>query len=43
LIDLLNAFQPKGAFRWRDNEGRTVLDALASNIKDTEIRTQTFR
>jgi hypothetical protein len=43
LIDLLNSFQPKGAFRWRDNEGRTVLDALASNIKDTEIRTQTFR
>jgi hypothetical protein len=43
LVNLLNSFQPKGAFRWRDNEGRTVLDALASNIKDTEIRTRTFR
>lgn len=43
LIDLLNTFQLKGAFRWRDNEGRTVLDALASNIKDPEIRTETFR
>ncbi len=43
LVNLLNTFQPKGAFRWRDNEGRTVLDALASNIKDIELRTQTFR
>jgi ankyrin repeat protein len=43
LVNLLNFFQPKGAFRWRDNEGRTVLDALASNIKDTEMRTRTFR
>jgi hypothetical protein len=43
LVNLLNKFQPKGAFRWRDNEGRTVLDALASNIKDKELRTQTFR
>ena len=43
LVNLLNTFQPKGAFRWRDNEGRTVLDALASNIKDIELRTRTFR
>jgi ankyrin repeat protein len=43
LINLLNCFQPKGAFRWRDNEGRTVLDALASNITDAEMRAQTFR
>jgi hypothetical protein len=43
LINLLNRFQPQCAFRWRDNEGRTVLDALASNVKDNEIRTRTFR
>jgi len=43
LINLLNSFQPKGAFRWRDNEGRTVLDAIASNIMDTGIRAQMFR
>jgi hypothetical protein len=43
LINLLNSFQHTGAFRWRDNDGRTVLDALASKITDEEIRTETFR
>ena len=43
LVDLLNDYQPKGAFRWRDNEGRTVLDALASNISNAEVRARTFR
>jgi ankyrin repeat protein len=43
LINLLNSFQHTGAFRWRDNDGRTVLDALASKITDEEIRAETFR
>jgi ankyrin repeat protein len=43
LINLLNRFQPKGAFRWRDNEGRTVMDALESNITGAEMREQTRR
>ncbi|KAE9375763.1 hypothetical protein N431DRAFT_333696 [Stipitochalara longipes BDJ] len=42
LVDLLNEFQPRGAFRWRDNEGSTVLDALASNISNVKLRAQTF-
>ena len=43
LVDLLNKFQPKGAFRWRDNEGCTVLDAIASNISNATLRDRTLR
>lgn len=43
LVNLLNAFQPKGAFRWPDNDGNTALDSLGSRILDDEIRTQIFQ
>jgi len=43
LINLLNTFQPKGAFKWRDNAGMTPLDALAVNFGDNEIRDDTYR
>lgn len=42
LVNLLNHFQPTGAFRWRDNEGKTVLDSLAC-VLTHEIKEQTFR
>jgi hypothetical protein len=46
LVDLLNRLEPKGALaalRWRDNEGRTVLDALAAQMTGSEMKTQTFQ
>ncbi|KAG4441580.1 hypothetical protein IFR05_002965 [Cadophora sp. M221] len=46
LVNLLNFLEPRGAvaaLRWRDNEGRTVLDAIAAQITSHDITTQTFQ
>ncbi len=46
LVDLLNLLEPRGAvaaLRWRDNEGRTVLDALAAQMTGIEMKTHTFQ
>ncbi|KAH7357027.1 hypothetical protein BKA65DRAFT_548411 [Rhexocercosporidium sp. MPI-PUGE-AT-0058] len=46
LVNLLNSLEPRGAvaaLRWRDNEGRTVLDAIAAQITSHDITTQTFQ
>ncbi|KAL2073550.1 hypothetical protein VTL71DRAFT_10876 [Oculimacula yallundae] len=46
LVNLLNLLEPKGAvaaLRWRDNEGRTVLDSIAAQISSHEVTTQTFQ
>jgi hypothetical protein len=43
LINLMNDFQPSGAFRWPDNEGQTPLDYLALRLTDSHIRWQTFQ
>ncbi|KAH9220777.1 hypothetical protein DL95DRAFT_382695 [Leptodontidium sp. 2 PMI_412] len=46
LVNLLNSLEPRGAvaaLRWRDNEGRTVLDAIAAQITSHDITKQTFQ
>lgn len=42
LVNLLNYFRLTGAFRWRDNEGMTAVDALALQIDDVETAGQIF-
>jgi ankyrin repeat protein len=43
LINLLNTFQPKGAFKWPDNNGNTPLDAISARISDKEIKNRIFQ
>jgi hypothetical protein len=42
LVNLLNRFRLTGAFRWRDNEGMTAVDALALQINDSETTRRIF-
>ncbi|KAH7407375.1 hypothetical protein BKA64DRAFT_640309 [Cadophora sp. MPI-SDFR-AT-0126] len=46
LVNFLNSLGPKGAvnaLRWRDNEGRTVLDNLAAQMEGQEGTAQIFQ
>ncbi|KAK0100844.1 hypothetical protein ONS95_007291 [Cadophora gregata] len=46
MVNFLNSLGSKGAvtaLRWRDNEGKTVLDAIAAQMKDREGTTQIFQ
>jgi hypothetical protein len=43
LIDLLKLVEPKIAFSQQDNDGQTVLHALALHIIKPELREQTFK
>ncbi|KAG0645503.1 Ankyrin repeat-containing cofactor 2 [Hyphodiscus hymeniophilus] len=42
LVNLLNHFRLSGAFRWRDNEGMTAVDALALQVNDIKATKQIF-
>ena len=41
-IESLLKILPPAFFRWRDNEGKTVLDSLASVVKDEELKQHIF-
>lgn len=43
LVNLLNNFHSKGAFRWRDNEGNTPMDALGLQIGDLTVKMDILR
>jgi ankyrin repeat protein len=43
LVNLFHTFHSKGAFRWRDNEGRTPMDALKLHIGDSAVSSSIFR
>tara|TARA_R110002060_G_scaffold70741_4_gene79358 strand:- start:1194 stop:1571 length:378 start_codon:yes stop_codon:yes gene_type:complete len=46
LVNFLTSLGSRGAvtaLRWRDNEGRTVLDAIATRIEGREGTTQIFQ
>ena len=43
LVNILNYFRLTGAFRWRDNEGMTAVDALALQVSDIQATSQIFK
>jgi ankyrin repeat protein len=43
LINLLELLQPDRVFDWRDNNGQTILHALALKIADTELKGKIFK
>jgi ankyrin repeat protein len=43
LIKLLDLIEPKSAFGQQDNDGQTILHALASHITEPELRERTFK
>jgi len=43
LIHLLELLQPQLAFDWRDNDGQTIMHALALKMTDRELKAKIFK